>query len=136
MREASEDDRGWLVEWRIPSSDVRRMLLLAHRVRDAAAARKFAMALGHRAFAGEFRLSAGGRSPIVTSLAALREWDGQGVVPDAPNALWSGDLRRGRDVAEFLHALRRAVGVAAAAGVLTMADGLALVTVASTLMAD
>lgn len=124
----------WRIEWRVPVEGDAPLLLLAREARGAVAARLLALSMGERAWAGEFRLSAPGVHPIVTSLAQLRCWDPvASCPPPAPHALWTLELRDGRAVAEFLHGLREATGRASAAGVIAMADGLALVRIASTL---
>lgn len=126
----------WRVEWRTATADHGPLLVLAREIRGAEATRAFALGLGERAWAGEFRLSARGVHPVVTDLVQLRRWDTATTCPaPAPRALWALELREGRAVGEFLHALREAVGRASATGVIAMADGLALVRIASTLTA-
>jgi hypothetical protein len=127
----------WRVEWRVPTACDGPLLLLGREVRGPAAARSLALALGERAWAGEFRLSARGAQPVVTNLVQLRRWDVAASTspPSAPGALWALELRDGRAAREFSHAVREAVRRASAAGVLAVADGLALVRIASTLTA-
>ncbi|HEY0027398.1 MAG TPA: hypothetical protein VGC35_05970 [Allosphingosinicella sp.] len=126
----------WRVEWRVPVEGDGPLLLLARDIRGSQAAQRLALTVGERAWAGEFRLSARLVRPVITNLVQLRRWDAAATCPPpAPRALWALDLRDGRAVGEFLHALREAVRRASAAGVLAMADGLALVRIASTLTA-
>lgn len=134
--DVSPRDQRWRVEYRCPIEGQDDLLILARSFATATAVRNFVLETGERAFGGEYRISAPGKPSVLTRLTEVRRWrpDVSELLP-AARGIWLADLqtRRARD--DLLFEMRVAVTKASRAGVLAMADGLALVRLASTLMA-
>ncbi len=128
---------GWRVEWREPFDGGGELLLMVERCRDAHAARSFALRLGETALGGEFRIVRPDGEGVITGLAAIRAWRAcaGGLPDDAPRSLWAADDRRERAVRTVLHAVRGALVDAARAGIIDLADALALVRIVGQLTA-